>query len=137
MPLTTVYFKTAEGFAKCIIDVKEVDFFIGLGAQFTKTERIKNGVQEEQKDRQEESQEATTEAGENEKESEIKPDKGFGKVGSVEWHTNYVRSFEEIDHIKQYAKDVTGKALRGFFRNIDNAKTAAVRQIKEHLGDDG
>lgn len=110
MALITVFF---PGPRKAIIDENHKDYFLELGAVETQA------------------------AAEPEKKPpELDPDKGFGRPGSLRWHTLKINELETNGAIYKYCREVTGKGfgVRNF--DVDQCKEIAIERIKEHLSDD-
>ncbi len=58
------------------------------------------------------------------------PDEGFGRPGSLQWHTLHINECETISGVFNYATAITGTSRADFFEMV---KTLAVQQIKEYL----
>lgn len=41
----------------------------------------------------------------------LNPDKGFGRPGSLQWHTLHLQQCATVKELNEYVKSVTGKPL--------------------------
>ena len=112
MKLTTVYFKgqseSGLPYIKAMVNVADVPFFEKLGAVLTQAE---------------------AEVIITEKSAEVSPgDKGHGKPGSVDFHKNFIMSFDKPDEVIAYVKEVTGEDIpkRGKLETIQKRALSAI-----------
>lgn len=124
MALTTVYFKTDEGeIAKAIVDVKQIPFFEKMGAN-------REPKFETQTDDEKESAETYVEEIDD---TQLKPNKGSGRPGSLKFHTLCILELKTINDINDYLTAVTGSALDARIKKVDKAQKIAVKNIKDWL----
>lgn len=116
MPLITVYFPSDDErpYRKAIIDEKDKKFFFSLGAA---------GLPDDIK---------KPKSPQDEKMFEGNPDKGFGEVGSYQWHFNQIHSLKSNNEVVEYLRQLTGKYLNNKGRP-DYIKKKALSIIREHL----
>lgn len=60
----------------------------------------------------------------------VNPDKGFGVVNSIEWHTNSVQVMDDKAEIRDYVKEFSDVDI-GIKGTLKALKAKAIKTIKE------
>jgi hypothetical protein len=127
MPLTTVFFprpNTNLGYAKAIVDVNAVDFFIDMGFHHTPETFLKPEIPKPDFEKVEDQPKPHPVSAKN-------PDAGWGPPGSMEFHTQTVMGAETMDEIVNYTFEVTGRriAKRG---EMEDVQRNALKRLREY-----
>ena len=60
----------------------------------------------------------------------MKPDEGFGRPGSLQWHTLHIKQCESVAEVFRYVRSVTCKPIPIPRKLVEEL---ALEAIKEHL----
>lgn len=124
MSLTTVFFpgpsKAGFNYRKAIVEVADIEYFIGMGAAMTPPSENEVEVSFEQDEE------------ESEEPIEINPTKGWGRPGSFDWAKSHVLDIKSTQELAAYILEVTGKKLKDTY-SLPVARGIATSMLKEHF----
>ena len=132
MPLITVFFRYEETYARAIVDEKQVEFFLEMGAKRTPKEVLDgpNKKVPEVPDKKENEIHIET----NEEKTKLDGDKGSGLPNSIRFHQLKIDECEDFESIRDYTFLITGKMIRKKRGGtIDRYRKNAMRLIKGHV----
>lgn len=142
MPLTSVFFPYKDTFARVIVDVDKVDYFIEIGAFRTpgEAEYAAKPEQEEEIGVLDEPSESTMQDWVQEIATKPAPniegDKGFGRPGTVFFHELEINGMDDFESIRDYVYDVTGRKMRKKDHDdIDIYRQTAMKLVKGFAND--